>query len=68
MMVQMPQSMTTMVDWFQFDDNNNMCYKYIFSVTATWMGRFKPYKAIYCKEDKQRNQQNSFILETLSTE
>ena len=47
-MVQMPQNMTTMVDYFQFDDNNKMCNKYIFSISATWMGRFKTYKAIYC--------------------
>ena len=29
--------------YFQFDDDNEMSYKYIFSITKTWMDQLKSY-------------------------
>ena len=58
MMLQSPQTHNTEQymydndgkDWyFLFDDDKNMGYKYILSITYTWMGRLNTRDPIYCK-------------------
>ena len=39
--------------YFQFDDDNNMSYRYIFSITYTEMGQLNTYNSIYCNENKR---------------
>ena len=39
--------------YFRFDDDNNMSYRYIISVSYTEMGQFNTYNSIYCNENKK---------------
>ena len=39
--------------YFRFDDDNNMSYRYILSVTYTLMGQLNTYSPIYCNENKR---------------
>ena len=39
-------------EYFRFDDDNNMSYRYILSVTYTEMGQLSTYNPIYCNENK----------------
>ena len=34
--------------YFRFDDDNNMSYRYILSITYTEMGQLNTYSPIYC--------------------
>ena len=36
---------------FRFDDDNNMSYRYILSITYTEMGQLSTYNPIYCNEN-----------------
>ena len=36
---------------FRFDDDNNMSYRYILSITYTEMGQLNTYNPIYCNEN-----------------
>ena len=38
--------------YFRFDDDNNMSYRYILSITYTEMGQLNTYNPIYCNENK----------------
>ena len=38
--------------YFRFDDDNNMSYSYILSITYTEMGQLNTYNPIYCNENK----------------
>ena len=38
--------------YFRFDDDNNMGYRYILSITYTEMGQLNTYYPIYCNENK----------------
>ena len=37
---------------FRFDDDNNMSYRYILSITYTEMVQLNTYNPIYCNENK----------------
>ena len=39
--------------YFRFDDDNNMIYRYILSITYTEMGQLNTYNPIYCNENKR---------------
>ena len=39
-------------EYFQFDDDNNMSYRYILSITYTEMGQLNTYNPIYCNEKR----------------
>ena len=39
--------------YFRFDDDNNMIYRYILSITYTEMGQPNTYNPIYCDENKR---------------
>ena len=39
--------------YFRFDDDNNMSYRYIFSITYSEMGQLNTYNPIYCNENKR---------------
>ena len=39
--------------YFRFDDDNNMSYKYILSITLAKMGQLNTYNPIYCNENKR---------------
>ena len=39
--------------YFRFDDDNNMSYRYILSITYTEMGQLNKYNPIYCNENKR---------------
>ena len=39
--------------YFRFDDDNNMSYRYILSITYTEMGQLNSYNPIYCNENKR---------------
>ena len=39
--------------YIRFDDDNNMSYRYILSVTCTEMGQLSTYNPIYCNENKR---------------
>ena len=39
--------------YFRFDDDNNMSYRYILSITYTEMGQLNTYNPIYCNENKR---------------
>ena len=41
--------------YFRFDDDNNMSYKYILSITYTEMGQLNTYNPIYCNENKRQS-------------
>ena len=40
--------------YFRFDDDNNMSYKYILSITWTEMGQLNTYNSIYFKDKGNR--------------
>ena len=39
--------------YFRYDDDNNMSYRYIISVTYTEIGQLGTYNPIYCNENKR---------------
>ena len=39
--------------YFQFDDDNNMSYRHIFSITYTEMGQLNINNPIYCNENNR---------------
>ena len=39
--------------YFRFDDDNNMSYRYILSITYTKMGQLNTYNPIYCNENER---------------
>ena len=39
--------------YFRFDDDNNMSYRYILSITYTDIGQLNTYKPIYWNENKR---------------
>ena len=39
--------------YFRFDDDNNMSYRYIHSITYTEMGQLNIYNPIYCNENER---------------
>ena len=39
--------------YFRFDDDNNMSYRYILSITYTEMDLMNIYNPIYCNENKR---------------
>ena len=39
--------------YFRFDDDNNMSYRYILSITYNEMGQLNSYNPIYCNENKR---------------
>ena len=39
--------------YFRFDDDNNMSYRYIFSITYAEMGQLNTSNPIYCNENKR---------------
>ena len=39
--------------YIRFDDDNNMSYRYILSITYTEMGQLNTYNPIYCNENKK---------------
>ena len=41
------------VGYFRFDDDNNMSYRYILSITYTEMGQLNIYNPIYCNENER---------------
>ena len=38
-------------EYFRFDGDNNMSYRYILSITYTEMGQLNTYNPIYCNEN-----------------
>ena len=51
-------------DWyFWFDDDNKMRYKYILSITESWMGNLYARIVIYCKEIKRKIERTNYILD-----
>ena len=51
--------------YVRFDDDNNMSYRYIISITYTEMGQLNIYNPIYCNEKKVIDRSSS-MLNTLS--
>ena len=49
-------------DWkglyFRFDYDNKMNYKYILSITKTWMGQFNIYNSTCYEENKDGDREN----------
>ena len=39
--------------YLRFDDDNNMSYRYILSITCTKMGQLNTYNPIYCNETRR---------------
>ena len=39
--------------YFRFDDDYNMSYRYILSITYTEMGQLNTYNPIYCNRNKR---------------
>ena len=39
--------------YFRFDDDNNMSYRYILSITYNAMGQLSTYHSIYWNENKR---------------
>ena len=39
--------------YFRFDVDDNMCYRYILSITFTKMGQLNTYNSIFCNENKK---------------
>ena len=39
-------------EYFRFDDDNNMSYRYILSITCTEMDQLNTYNPIYCNETR----------------
>ena len=39
--------------YFRFDDDNNMSYRYILSITYTEMDQLNTYNPIFCNENKR---------------
>ena len=39
--------------YFRFDNDNNMSYRYIYSITNTEMGHLNTYNPIYCNGNKR---------------
>ena len=37
--------------YFHFDDDNNMSYRYIFSITWTEISKLNTYNPIYCNDN-----------------
>ena len=44
--------------YFRFDDDNKMNYRYILSITKTWMGQFNIYNPTCYEENKDGDQEN----------
>ena len=55
--------------YFRFDcgNGNKIKYKYILSITSTWMGQLNTYNPKYCEKCKEGNREN-YILDILSRE
>ena len=47
--------------YFRFDDDNNMSYRYILSISYTEMGQLNIYNPIYCKEKKVIDRTSSML-------
>ena len=41
-------------EYFRFDDDNNMSFRYILSITYTEMRQLNTYNPIYCNENKSK--------------
>ena len=55
-------------DWYFRFDYDKISYKYILSITLSWMGLFDTYNLRYCEEIRKVTEIIIYILDILSTE
>ena len=48
--------------YYRFDDDKEMNYKYILSITSNWMGQFNTYNPAYYEENKEGNRKKYLHL------